>query len=98
MFATGSHDGAVRIWTAPHHDPRTRHGGGDTPSSFNLDMEYRRTESPVAQREDSEFTSPTLGMSASSDGDGGPLMMSMSRSVVFASPEAIRDFVSGPEL
>ncbi|KAJ7485562.1 hypothetical protein FB451DRAFT_1230279 [Mycena latifolia] len=58
MFATGSHDGAVRIWTKPangaetHEDPG---GGGDgedaVRSTSPFEMEIERTDSPLTQAE-----------------------------------------------
>lgn len=62
MFATGSHDGAVRIWTEPQLNPDLRDDGDDSgeldgerlhvrrsASPFDMDME--RTDSPLTQAE-----------------------------------------------
>ena len=55
MFATGSHDGAVRIWTAPETDSpyssrATTNPAGTprSPSPNTLDVGYR-TDSPESQ-------------------------------------------------
>ena len=55
MFATGSHDGAVRIWTAPETDSpyisrATANPAGTprNPSPNTLDVGYR-TDSPESQ-------------------------------------------------
>ncbi|KAI0296479.1 hypothetical protein BC826DRAFT_1005374 [Russula brevipes] len=57
MFATGSHDGAVRIWTAastPSRDGRGRSGSltplSDTSSQLHLDLEPRTEGSAGQQR------------------------------------------------
>lgn len=60
MFATGSHDGAVRIWTKPPDEPKSAgreylsvpvngHVVVRTSSPFELDMD--RTDSPVKQQD-----------------------------------------------
>lgn len=66
MFGTGSHDGAVRIWSSPPNpdtspqepsNPPRRQGkrahdlNTETPSPFDSDVEYHRTDSPVAELE-----------------------------------------------
>ncbi|KAH9989621.1 hypothetical protein BJV77DRAFT_673056 [Russula vinacea] len=57
MFATGSHDGAVRIWSAvsistPSRDRRGRSGSvlSDTSSQLRLDLESRTEYSAGQQR------------------------------------------------
>jgi hypothetical protein len=59
MFATGSHDGAVRIWTiastpALSRDGRAKSGSvtplGETSSQLHLDLEPR-TESSAGQQQ-----------------------------------------------
>lgn len=55
MFATGSHDGAVRIWTKPPNSPYDTHAHDGAPltrthSPFQME-EIPRSESPVAQQD-----------------------------------------------
>jgi WD40 repeat protein len=57
MFGTGSHDGAVRIWSSPSraqdkNNPSQPHNNGapglvEISSSFGSDIEYHRTDSPI---------------------------------------------------
>jgi hypothetical protein len=53
MFATGSHDGGVRIWTQPEEDPpdtdEDENGAVPVRSASPFDME--RTDSPLTQAE-----------------------------------------------
>ncbi|KAJ6495341.1 hypothetical protein C8R45DRAFT_986874 [Mycena sanguinolenta] len=63
MFATGSHDGGVRIWTKPEERPASE-GDPTVRSSSPYDME--RTDSPLTQTE-FEQESSTLTMSALSE-------------------------------
>lgn len=64
MFGTGSHDGAVRIWTsAPQNEHNQRYGNtmtavmAENSSTFDSDGEYRRTDSPTQHFEsDSQQT------------------------------------------
>jgi hypothetical protein len=63
MFGTGSHDGAVRIWSSPapgtsaqdeHHQSRQTHGKApdiDISLPSDLDIEYHRTDSPIQHLE-----------------------------------------------
>jgi WD40 repeat protein len=101
MFATGSHDGAVRIFTTPYAPSHTSDGHGgenrgrstsrvDTASSFGADVEYRRTDSPVTIRDgDVQFGHDT---SSPQNEFGTP---NRNRSVVFATPEAAVDTSPG---
>ncbi|KAI0250714.1 WD40-repeat-containing domain protein [Lactifluus subvellereus] len=57
MFATGSHDGAVRVWTAPSMPLRNTHGRSgsmtplsDTSSQLHLDIEPRAEGSSGQQQ------------------------------------------------
>jgi WD40 repeat protein len=62
MFGTGSHDGAVRIWSSPPPGASTQDEDSQsqrkaipiivtgTSSSFDSDVEYHRTDSPVQER------------------------------------------------
>ncbi|PBK89839.1 WD40 repeat-like protein [Armillaria gallica] len=62
MFATGSHDGAVRIWTRPQPEPsdNTDNGGGSanfTPRTASpMPFEMDRTDSPLSQRDFDEMS------------------------------------------
>ncbi|KAJ7126166.1 hypothetical protein C8R44DRAFT_618507 [Mycena epipterygia] len=64
MFATGSHDGAVRIWTEPQLNPDLRDGVDEDEdeeldgeglhvrrSASPFDMDIERTDSPLTQAE-----------------------------------------------
>ena len=64
MFATGSHDGAVRIWTAPETDSpyssrATTNPAGTSrnPSPNTLDVGYRTdsSESPFTESRDGNY-------------------------------------------
>lgn len=64
MFATGSHDGAVRIWTStsPQKDPRPelramQEESQDRVSTFGSDIS--RTDSPVPQESQTEAGTPS---------------------------------------
>ena len=85
MFATGSHDGAVRIWTKPTHAQSGDDGNSElmygddtpvrttTPSSELFDtIGHYRTESPAAHS----------GNEEDSPGEAGPRSRE-SRSVAF---------------
>jgi WD40 repeat protein len=87
MFGTGSHDGAVRIWSSPPgastQDEHSQSQGKTIPiivtgtlSPFDSDVEYHRTDSPVPHMEsDSQHT-------RSHENEGG----SRERTIAFASP------------
>lgn len=83
MFATGSHDGAVRIWTTPSGESNGRDhshdssGGTRTPASFDYEANYR-AESPIQ--------SGILELHEDDESDAGPPPRE-SRSVVFATPQ-----------
>jgi len=52
MFATGSHDGAVRIWSKPPDQDLGEDPATVVRSSSPLDMEYmERTDSPFSQQD-----------------------------------------------
>jgi len=85
MFATGSHDGAVRIWSSP---PRNQHSqsqqrGNVVPGSmtgnsspFDSDIEYHRTDSPIQHLESD--SQQNFGQ----ENEGG----SRERTIAFAAP------------
>ncbi|KAI0262535.1 WD40 repeat-like protein [Gloeopeniophorella convolvens] len=91
MFATGSHDGAVRVWTAP---PSLSRGGRtpgsvtpltDTSSQLHLEIEYR-TESPSGQQvfDQVPFRGETpLPNESGEDGANPPSR----RTIMFSSPQ-----------
>jgi len=87
MFATGSHDGAVRIWTTRETDEaaaiRRNLSRTDTATLFDMEPEYPRTASPVNQLE----LDSLHGHSASSSQSEPPAV----RSVAFATPEPSRN-------
>lgn len=81
MFATGTHDGTVRIWTTPPNLPSRnsyvdlRQSGANTPRtttpppgppSFTLDL-AERTESPTTELESDSHTITTNARSSSPD-------------------------------
>ena len=80
MFATGSHNGAVRIWTsvsAPSQDKRGRSGSvtplSDTSSQLHLDLEPRTEGSAAQQRFDHALLHvETPRVSESSEDAAGP--------------------------
>ncbi|KAA1472517.1 WD40 repeat-like protein [Dentipellis sp. KUC8613] len=107
MFATGSHDGAVRIWTSPpsigpppdasQRSSRVYASGSVTPPTNNsstafLDVEYR-TDSPLNQQ---AFDFPEGSISHSQQptesADGhGPPSR---RTIAFTEPQALGDIYS----
>jgi WD repeat-containing protein 26 len=81
MFATGSHDGAIRIWSKPPEEPVDNEldGGGiigmvpRTASPSAMDDEWRdivRTESPVDSSDDASFDSDQTESAGNGNGNG----------------------------
>ena len=98
MFATGSHDGGVRIWTSPPSfandmliAPPSSRGtpGSTTPRTdislptFQLDVDYR-TDSPTTQQEG--FDLPEGGRHSESAQDS---TSSSRRTIAFTAPQAL---------
>lgn len=87
MFATGSHDGAVRIWTRPaefgYLDPQAPilenggHSAPYTPRTSLYDMD--RTDSPLTQQE--YQSTESVGNSEA------PLLRERERTIMFAEGE-----------
>ena len=89
MFGTGSHDGAVRIWSSPPLGTSTQDGHSQSQgkvvptilttedsSPFDSDVEYHRSDSPIQHLEyDSQQT-------YGHENEGG----SRERTIAFASP------------
>jgi WD repeat-containing protein 26 len=85
MFGTGSHDGAVRIWSSPpssQNEQDQQQYGSTIPdivtedsSTFDSDVEYDRTDSPVHLEAD-------LPQAQHSENEGG----SRERTIAFAAP------------
>jgi len=96
MFATGSHDGAVRIWTAvstpaPSRDGRARSGSvtplSETSSQLHLDLEPR-IESSAGQQQFRQLLHveiPYVSEPASED-NAGP---SSRRTLAFSTPQGL---------
>lgn len=97
MFATGSHDGGVRIWTSPPSSannmliaPPSSRGtpGTTTPRTdtslptFQLDVDYR-TDSPITQQ---EFDLPEGDRHSESAEDSAPPSR---RTIAFTAPQAL---------
>jgi hypothetical protein len=81
MFATGSHDGAVRVWTKPLDDLSSGKCPPRTSSPFELDG-VDRTDSPTQQDFESQNTH-TSSMGEST----GPLLRE--RTVAFVTGPSI---------
>lgn len=94
MFATGSHNGAVRIWTsvsAPSQDKRGRSGSvtplSDTSSQLHLDLEPRTEGSAGQQRFDHALLrAETPRVSESSEDAAGP---SSRRTIASSMPQGL---------
>ena len=97
MFATGSHDGGVRIWTSPPSSandmliaPPSSRGtpGTTTPRTdtslptFQLDVDYR-TDSPITQQ---EFDLPEGGRHSEPAEDSASPSR---RTIAFTAPQAL---------
>jgi len=96
MFATGSHDGAVRIWTtalASSRDGRGRSGSitplSDASSQLHLDLRPY-TESPTGQQQ-SESISLRVEISPESDSSEGAAGPSSQRTITFSTPPASKN-------
>ncbi|KAH9996706.1 WD40-repeat-containing domain protein [Russula compacta] len=90
MFATGSHDGAVRIWTVVSVPPRDRRGRSgsvshfsDTSSQLHLDLEHHAEYSTGQQRFELRVEPPPV--SGSSEDAAGT---SSRRTIAFSAPQA----------
>lgn len=79
MFATGGHDGAVRIWTKRPEDAHT--GYIFTQSSFDLDLP-QRSQSPDEQADGESLDSHE---SSSQSGANSSVALLRDRVVAFAS-------------
>lgn len=91
MFATGSHDGAVRIWTTqstPLLHARRISGSmtplSDTSSQLQLDLEPR-TESSTGQQ---RFENVLLRVESPAESSEGPPGQSLEHTIVFSTPRA----------
>jgi WD40 repeat protein len=91
MFATGSHDGAVRIWTAqstPLFHARRISGSvtplSDTSSQLQLDFEPRAESSTGQQR----FENVLLRVESPTESSEGPPAQPLEHTIVFSTPRA----------
>ena len=91
MFATGSHDGAVRIWTAQSTPPfHVRRISGsvtplsDTSSQLQLDLGPRAESSTGQQR----FENVLLRVETPAESSEGPSGQSSEHTIVFSTPRA----------
>ncbi|KAH9073045.1 hypothetical protein EDB83DRAFT_2313141 [Lactarius deliciosus] len=91
MFATGSHDGAVRVWTTqstPHFHMRRISGSvtplSDTSSQLQLDFEPRAESSTGQQR----FENVLLRVETPVEFSEGPAAQSSEHTIVFSTPRA----------
>ncbi|KAN0131940.1 WD40 repeat-like protein [Lactarius tabidus] len=96
MFATGSHDGAVRIWTAqstPLFHARRISGSvtplSDTSSQLQLDFEPRAESSTGLQR----FENVLLRVESPAESSEGPSAQPSEHTIVFSTP---RTGLGGP--
>lgn len=97
MFATGSHDGTVRVWTAfstpaPPRDGRARSGSvtplSETSSQLHVDLE-QRTESSAGQQQFGQLLRveiPHVSEPTSEDNGG----LSPRRTTAFSAPQGLR--------
>jgi hypothetical protein len=91
MFATGTHDGAVRIWTAqstPLLHERRISGSvtplSDTSSQLQLDVEPRPESSSGQQR----FENVLLRVETPAESSEGPSGQFSEHTIVFSTPRA----------
>lgn len=70
MFATGSHDGAVRIWTTSPLQANSGVADGGT-GGFGADIS--RTDSPVPEGHHTEVTTPSRERTVAFEDDIFPL-------------------------
>lgn len=91
MFATGSHDGAVRVWTTqstPYFHMRRISGSvtplSDTSSQLQLDFEPRAESSTGQQR----FENVLLRVETPVESSEGPAAQSSEHTIVFTTPRA----------
>ncbi|KAI0049167.1 WD40 repeat-like protein [Auriscalpium vulgare] len=105
MFATGSHDGAVRIWTTPPAGEDTQYAGPSytgtpgtstprtTSSTPVLDLEYR-AESPTTQQ---EFEHGALSRQSESTDDHGAPAPSR-RTISFTTSQPLGSVLPAPPM
>lgn len=91
MFATGSHDGAVRIWNAvpvstPSRDRRGRSGSVTPLSQLHLDLGPRTDNSAGQQRFGQLLGVEIPHVSESSEDAAGPSSL---RAIAFPNPQAL---------